>query len=760
MKKWLKITLIIVASILLLLVIALSIAPHIAKSYVNNHGKELIGREIRVEKLRVNALTGRARIYDLTVFEDDDKTPFFSFDTLDVSIKLRKLLVKEVNLRHIILAEPRVRVIQNGDRFNFSSIIDHFASDDDEADDDTTSSNWRLGFYNIRLSEGEIYYADSKLGEDWGLKNLNIKIPGVYFDGSENTDAGLALKLADGGILRTEASLNMDNNDFAVDLELEKIAVSNARAFLADVMNVGKMDGSLDADIKVKGNLDEIMRMNIGGKLSLNGIDIQDNKKEQVLACNKLSVDVNRINLNDNLYDVKSVVIDGLVSHFDLYKDGSNFSKLFDTGNGERETENEAEPDAEQTAETEPLEEQAQSKPLDLRVGSFALRDAQFTFNDYSLPDNFSFPISKLNVTAENVSSLGDSKARLVAHLPHGGMAIVRWQGNIDEWKHYQNLVLNIKNIQLKDLSPYSVAYLGFPLTDGTFSFTSENIIHSSQLEGRNNLDLYNPEVGEKRKDVDAQVKIPLKAALYVLKDKDDKVQFDIPVAGNIDSPEFSYMKIVWKTLGNLLVKVATSPFRAVSKALGVSGNLEYVAFDPLQAQFNSEQYNTLNKMAEVLQYDTSIVVTFAPQLNIQEAAKRQSLYLLKEEYYITKHPEKANSGILPQAILYGEVSTITVKDTGFVSFLHRKGLTSKRPTDKEVQRLAERLYPLDAAAESLTIVAGYRDEFLKRFFVGQGINEGRISIDTPDNNAMQSGYVVNSSLMGDEGLDETMEEE
>ncbi len=759
MKKWLKITLIIVASILLLLVIVLSVAPHIAKGYVNRHGKELIGREIRVEKLRLNALSGRVRIYDLTVFEDDGTTAFFSFDTLDVSVKLRKLLANELYVRHITLAEPRVRVIQDGDRFNFSSIIDHFASDDDETDDDTTSSNWRFGFYKIRLSEGEIYYADPKLGGEWDLKNLNIKVPGVYFDGSENTDAGLALKLADGGTLRTEASLNMDNNDFAVDLDLEQFAISNARAYLADIMNVGKMDGQLDADIQVKGNLNDILRMNIGGKVDLSGVDIRDTKKEQVLACSKLSVDVNRINVKENLYDVKTVMIDGLTSHFDLYKDGSNFSRLFAVGTSD-EKQAETQPDAEPAAAETTAEQSSPAKPFDLRVGKLALRDAEFTFNDYSLPDAFSFPVKKLNVSAENVSSLGDSKARVSAHLPHGGMAFVKWQGNIDEWKRHQNLVLTIKNLQLKDLSPYAVAYLGHPLTDGTFSFTSENTILNSQLEGRNNLDLFNPEVGEKRKDVEPQVKIPLKAALYVLKDKDNKVQFDVPVAGNIDSPEFSYMKIVWKTLGNLLVKVATSPFRAVSKALGVSGNLEYIAFDPLQAQFNSEQYNTLNKMVEVMQYDTSIVVTFAPQINIQEAAKRQSLYLLKEEYYITRHPEKANSSILPQAILYGEVNAITVKDTGFVSFLHRKGLSSKRPTDKEVQRLAERLYPHDAAIESLAIVGGYRDEFLKRHFAGQGISEGRISVDTPDNNAMQSGYVVNSSLMGDEGLDEEMEEE
>ena len=341
------------------------------------------------------------------------------------------------------------------------------------------------------------------------------------------------------------------------------------------------------------------------------------------------------------------------------------------------------------------------------------------------------------------------------AELPHGGTAMVRWHGNISDWKRNQNLVLNIKNLQLKDLSPYSVGYLAYPLTDGTFSFTSENSIRNSQLEGRNNLDLYNPMVGEKRKDVDAQVKIPLKAALYVLKDKDDKVQFDIPVAGNIDSPEFSYMKIVWKTLGNLLVKVATSPFRAVSKALGVSGNLEFIAFDPLQAQFNSEQYSTLNKMVEVLHYDTSIVVTFEPQINALASAKAQSLYLLKEEYYMSRHPEKANTAILPQAVLFGEVNAITVKDTGFVAFLQTKGL-GKRPTDKDVQRLAERLYPKDAAISSLEIVAGYRNEFLKRFFAGQGIGESQVVIAPVADGAQQSGYVINSSLVGDEGPEVT----
>ncbi|MCR5066049.1 MAG: DUF748 domain-containing protein [Bacteroidales bacterium] len=756
MKKWLKILIIILSSIVLLLALVLLLVSPIAKSYVNKHGKELIGREIHVEKLRVNALAGRVRIYDLAVYEEDDTTRFFHFDTLDVSVKLRKLLGNELYVRHITLAGPKVRVIQNGNRFNFTSIIDHFASDEPK-EKDTTSSNWSLGFYNIRLSEGEIYYADNKLASEWDLKNLNIKIPGVYFDGSENTDAGIALQLADGGTLRTEASINMDNNEFDVKLWLEKFAISNVKAYLADVMNVGKMDGMLDASLSAKGNLSDIMKMVISGNVAIGGVDIRDTKNNQVVALNKLAVNVNGINLDENFYDIKSVTLAGLESHFDRYKDGSNFSKLFSTkGKSEPSTEETTEQDVKETQKQSSKDDTKKvSKPMKLKVGKFAVEDAQFTFNDYTLPDAFSFPVKKLNITADNISTSGDNNAKLFAQLPHGGVAMIKWHGNIDNWKQNQSLILNIKNLQLKDLSPYSVAYLGCPFTDGTFSFTSENNIRFSQLDGRNKIDLFNPEVGDKRSDVEPQVKIPLKAALFILKDKDDRVELDVPVAGNIDSPEFSYMKIVWKTLGNLIVKVATSPFRAAGKALGLSGDLDFIAYNPLQTSFSSEQYNTFNKIVDVLQYDTSIMITLVPQLDMEKAWHQQSLYLLKEEFFLARHPEKAPANILPQAVIYDQVNAIASKDTAFVRYLQRKGLQSRRPSDKEIQRFAETHYPKDAAMASLEVLAGMRDQFVRRFFSEQGIQTTRLAIAPLEKGVQSSGYTINS-----EYEDEYVEEE
>ena len=103
---------------------------------------------------------------------------------------------------------------------------------------------------------------------------------------------------------------------------------------------------------------------------------------------------------------------------------------------------------------------------------------------------------------------------------------------------------------------------------------------------------------------------------------------------GNVDSPEFNYMKAVWKTLGNLLVKVATSPVRAVGNALGFSDDeLDFIAVDPTQHSLTSEQYHTLGKLAEAAQYDTSIVLTLERHLPADSTGRYEIIDKMIQEY-------------------------------------------------------------------------------------------------------------------------------
>ena len=62
-------------------------------------------------------------------------------------------------------------------------------------------------------------------------------------------------------------------------------------------------------------------------------------------------------------------------------------------------------------------------------------------------------------------------------------------------------------------------------------------MIKQNNIKSTNVLDSYKFTVGNSYDDVDPVYHVPLRLALYIMKDKDDKIQFDVPVEGNIHDP-------------------------------------------------------------------------------------------------------------------------------------------------------------------------------------------------------------------------------
>ena len=55
---------------------------------------------------------------------------------------------------------------------------------------------------------------------------------------------------------------------------------------------------------------------------------------------------------------------------------------------------------------------------------------------------------------------------------------------------------------------------------------------------------------------------IPFRTGVYILTDKDDVLDINLPVKGDIEDPKFSYKRVLFRTMGKFIVKVCTSPFR------------------------------------------------------------------------------------------------------------------------------------------------------------------------------------------------------
>lgn len=629
MKKGLRILLWVVGIVLALVIIVSLLAGPIAKGYVNGHGEELTGRKVHVEHVGLNLLTGTVNVRGLDVYEDDGEEVFAGFDTLDVRAHLLQIPFKVINLRHITLSGLHANVIQEGKRFNFASLIEHFSSDDSTEVEDTTPSGWVMKFYNINIRHASLNYDDMLNHKGIHLPDINLSVPGFVLGGDEGSEGGLNIGFDKGGRLNVDANYDTKESLYHVDVNLEDFSVQNLDSYLADMLRYDDLRGSVNAHITADGNVNDIMKSSIGGTVAVNGVDLTGSKGP-VASFDALTVKVNNINLDDNSFDIGEVRLNGLKATYEQWKEYSNISLLMPKKESQGVTlqsgieENDDKPAEEAEGKT--------GKPMQLHVGSLRVEDASVTYNDHTLPDEFHFPITGLSVSADDLTTAGGNNAQVRATLPGGGHLMVRWKGDIVNWKNYQDLFLTIKGLDMRQISPWAVAYTGYPVEDGTFGLTTRLAVNNSELDNQNKIDIYKAKVGDRRKDISAEVKIPLKAALYILKDKDDKILIEMPVKGNIDNPEFNYMKVVWKTLGNLLVKVATSPARALGSALGInSDELEFMGVAPDQHGLTSEQYHILSDLSAIAQSDPRITITLTlhmPATDDAEAAAKRNEWL------------------------------------------------------------------------------------------------------------------------------------
>jgi hypothetical protein len=87
-----------------------------------------------------------------------------------------------------------------------------------------------------------------------------------------------------------------------------------------------------------------------------------------------------------------------------------------------------------------------------------------------------------------------------------------------------------------------------------------------------------------------------------LLKDKDGRIDLEVPIEGSVDAPEFAYRKVFWQAVKKILTHVATAPFRALGRMFGMDdADLELVDFDPGRSDLIPPELDKLVKLAEEL---------------------------------------------------------------------------------------------------------------------------------------------------------------
>jgi len=703
------IALIVLAVLIVLVIAAINAAPGIVKNYIVDHSEELIGRKMKIENVDFSPLSFTVTVDDFAIYETDGTTPFVAFEKFRININPTHLIHKEISVSEIYLKGLYTRVTQKGDQFNFSDILDKFAADSSAGALDAketsvkaaksaeTSSDsaqalnldpsealygFSVAIENISLEKGNIIYEDQKVGSKIHLQDFSVAIPAVYFS-NKNTDIGVNLKFANGGDLGVHVQFNMKTQDFGVNVTLNKLALAVAKPYLKDFINYKDFEGLLGANLNVAGNVNHILSSNISGTAAIDEIKLTETSGK-VIGISHIGVGINKANLDAMDFRIDSVIVDGVSANIELYKDGkTNIDILIEPL---------MKPAKEEPAQKEPKKEE-ESKPLKAIVNKLQVANTTVTATDHTPKQPFNYKVSSIAVNGENINFNTPCTINVSAAFPEGGTMKLKYKGALSDIGT-MNAYISVKNLALKHFSPYSHHFTGYPISSGTMAFASENAMNNWNIESKNTIDIYNINVGDKDGNTDPEYIVPMKVGLYILKDKDDKIQFDVPVKGNVKDPEFSYVKIVWQTVMNLLIKVALSPLKVVGNvaatgagAVGLDlGKNDEILIDPLATSFTSEQYAKAQKMVEALAKDKKLKMNFVQNFNLKKTVDAYKTLKLKTEFYKATQNKTTLNELDEKAI-----QAISDKDSAYAAYAseHAKEL-DRKTLEKEILAMAD----------------------------------------------------------------------
>lgn len=241
---------------------------------------------------------------------------------------------------------------------------------------------------------------------------------------------------------------------------------------------------------------------------------------------------------------------------------------------------------------------------MPVRIGAIEVSEGSADFADLSLILPFAAHIEHLSGAVKGLSSDSASRATVAldGRMQPSGTAQVRGEINPLAEEVFLDLGVVFRDFHMPGLTPYGGQFLGHEIDKGKMSLDLGYRLQGRHLVGKNKMVLDQLELGKKVESPEA-THLPVGLAIAILKDKDGKIDLDVPVEGDLDDPKFRIGKVIWDFLLSLLKKVATAPFALLGHLIGGGGGdeLSHVDFEPGASALPADQLESLNKLADAL---------------------------------------------------------------------------------------------------------------------------------------------------------------
>jgi hypothetical protein len=487
----------------------------------------------------------------------------------------------------------------------------------------TAALSTAISIAGVALSGGRVTVTDSALAKPVShmLDGIAVNTDRIELNGaagSKPLTATARATLQSGGTLQAKARYDLRQQQGEVDLGIERAALAAFSPYLSNSTRLSLDTGEASLGGKLALNsaataskTGESLRF--AGKASIRELKLTDQSTQQMFAqwAELSSQDLKlttgaggtRVELADLLLDQPrgDIVIgeDGSLNLTQIGKVGAPATPATTAlSSAPAAVAGPAAPAT--TASSAP----GDAAPTKVKIDRVQVTGGDVHFADLSLRPQFGTRVSDLSGLIVGISSEASSRAEVSLEGKVDEFGLARLSGTVAPASaaQYTDLKASFRNLEMRNLTPYSGKFAGRKIESGKLSLELEYKVLERKLKGENQIVIDNLKLGERVESKDA-TSLPLDLAIALLSDSKGVIDLGLPVQGSLDDPQFSMGGLVWKAITNLLTKIVTAPFRALGALLGGSGEeFEAVLFEPGEARLLPPEREKLAKLATALE--------------------------------------------------------------------------------------------------------------------------------------------------------------
>jgi len=641
----------------LLIVIALIFLPTIIKNYTINNSKELIGRQVDIGKLKYNYFSSTVRVYDFKMFENNDKEHFTTIDTLILNLEPLQLFKDKIEIEQLYLKGLMVKTVMQDSTFNFDDLI-AFHSEPEDSLNIEDQEPFKYSISNIEVKDSNFFFDNKNVGRETHIEDLSFIIPQIGWDQEEKSNADVKFNFKNGGYFQSALNVNPVDGEFDALVTIKDLYLKPFYEYVAEYAEINDFNGRLNSQIEIKGNTNEAINSIISGHVDVSDFIMTDKGDKEFLKANRIDCNLKKIDYANSSYVIDSLKITLPYTYFEMDSITNNFFKIFkiETSSNLSNEKNDVIEEVDTTSNSN----------LYYAINHLNIQDGILDYSDNLTGQRFDYHLSEIKMNSDSIFS--DSEwVNMYSDmlLNNRGTLNAKLGLNPSDYTNL-NLDMTIENFLLSDINIYSKYYTGHNILNGDFYYYSQSKITNGNIESENKLLVKNVTVSNEKGGL---YSMPLKFALFLLKDKNGDVNLEIPVRGDLNDPEVSVGKIVWNTFKNVIAKTVASPINFLAGLVdGDPKEFEELKFSYTDSIPSEKQFRKLDKLLEMETIKKGLKIKLIHFVDPKLQREAIALSELGKQYFKDTEKDYLKDEKGFESYLRTKVSndSITIKDAAF----------------------------------------------------------------------------------------------